>query len=61
MGVTMRDACARLRRHAKSDPNKRVIGRLITPSTSTGTESDFLQDARAPLPDYTAQDRGQRF
>ena len=59
MGVTMRDAMLHVcGGHAKSYPNKRVIGpHDYTLDLDPATKPDFLQDATKPLPEYTVCDR----
>jgi hypothetical protein len=59
MGVTMRDAMLHVcGGHAKSYPNKRVIGpQDYTLDLDPATKPDFLQDARKPLPDCTVCDQ----
>jgi hypothetical protein len=59
LGVTMRDAVLHVcGGHAKSYPNKRVIGpQDYTLDLDPDTKPDFLQDARDPLPAFTACDK----
>ncbi len=58
LGVTTRDAVLHVcGGHAKSYPNKRVMGRQdYTLDLDPDTKPDFLRDARLPLPEYTVCD-----
>lgn len=59
LGVTMREAVLHVcGGHAKSYPNKAVIGRQdYTLDLDPATDPDWCRDARDPLPEYTVQNR----